>query len=529
MALGWAGPAGAQPSVEVSLGWDGWIRFGEWNPITVQVAVDRAVRGWLVVDVPQEFGAQRVRLRSPVDLPDGGRSTWRTAAFLSDPRRPVRVSLTAEDGSVVASAQATPQPEGAAASVVGYLGRDPPAPPLEVASGGRRAVVRLREELLPDSAAAYASLDVLVVEELDERKLNAAQRRALQTWVLHGGRVVVAGWLPPGNPLSEWLAVARYAGPTSYTSGLASVAPGPVWAMEPLAGSRPVVERSQVVAVWAQRGLGRVFAWAVDVQRVPPSSPLWYLALPAAGARELPGELEVRPRPPLGPAAAGLGAYAVLWVVAVALAGRSRWGWVAVALVLAAAAAGMPVVAEQVRQRAAVVESEWLQVVVEGVPRAYAWGHAAAPYPGDYTYTLPASAAVALSGGFSEADVTFLPDRVLVRARHRAGERLRLVWEARDAPVTWPELVAGGSEVHLRGPVAPDGVVFWGRRQASVERAGEGWVASRWEAADGRHPALASLRWVYPEAATIVEDRPVAAFPIRDGRRGWLVVVGQVR
>ncbi|MCS7235665.1 MAG: hypothetical protein RMM30_06795 [Armatimonadota bacterium] len=515
--------------MEVSIGWDGWIRFGEWNPVTVQVAVDRGVRGWLVVEIPQEFGAQRVRLRFPVDLPDGGRSTWRVAALLSDPRRPVRVSLAAEDGSELVSAHATPLPEGAAASVVGYLGRDPPAPPLEVASGGRRAVVRLREELLPDSAAAYASLDLLVVEELDERKLNAAQRRALQTWVLHGGRVVVSGWLPPGNPVSDWLAVARYVGPISYVSGLASVAPGPVWAMEPLVGSQAVVERSRVVAVWAQRGLGRVFAWATDVQRVPPTSPLWYLALPAAGAREVPSELEVRPRPPLGPAAAGLGAYAVVWLFAVALAGRSRWGWVAVALVVAAAAAGMPVVAEQVRQRAAVLESEWLQVVVDGVPRAYAWGHAWAPYPGDYTYTLPASAAVALSGGLSEADVTFLQDRVLVRAHHRAGERMRLVWEAQEAPVDWPEVVATGGEVHLRGSVAPDGVVFWGRRQASVEKSAEGWVASQWEAAGGRHPALSSLRWVYPEPATIVEDRPVAAFPMGDGRRGWVVVVGQAR
>lgn len=515
-------------SVQVTLGWDGWIRFGTWNPVTVHVEVDRPVRGWVVVEVPQEFGAQRVRLRHPVDLPAGGRWTWRVPVHLVDPRRPVRASVVAQDGTEVASSETVPLPEGAVASVVGYIGPRAPLPPAQAAGGGRRAVVRLREEWLPEGPAAYASLDLLVLGELDERRLNHAQQRALQTWVLHGGRVVVAGWFPPTAPLSGWLSPAQDAGAGGEASGLRSVSDGPLRELVPRPGGHPVVERSHTVAVWAPRGLGRVYAWAADADRVPPSSPLWYLALPQPGSTGgPPPDPDWAVRAPVGPVAVGLGAYAVLWVLALALAGRSRWGWPAVAVLVAGSWVWVPVLAEEVRGRSVFWDVTRVEFTVEGVGRVYGWAFAQVPYAGTYTYTLPAATALAASGGFAELDAAFFEDRVQVGARQAAGDRLRLHWEA-EGSAGAPTLEQRGGTVVVTGAAAEEGVVLWRGQEAPLERSGrpDEWVASRWRPAGRQHPALAALGWVRPDLGSIVEDRPVVVLPVSDG---WQVVVGPDR
>lgn len=523
-----AAPSFAQaPSLQATLGWDGWTRYGTWNPLAVEVRTEGELSGWLVVELPQEFGRQRVRLRYPIHLPQGGRSSRQVPVWLSDLRRPVRVSVVAGDGTELASQEVAPQPEAAVGGVVGYLGIHPPAPPAQGPGGGRRVVVRLREELLPDYVAAYASLELLLVEELDERKLNEPQRRALQTWVLHGGRVVVTGPLR-GGPLSSWLSVARELGTGAEAVGLRSAA-GPLRELEPAGDARPVVEGSRTVAVGSRRGLGWVYAWAAGSQQVPPASPLWFLALPASGSREVPPEPESRPRLPLAPAAVGLGAYAVLWVLAVAAAGRRPWGWWWVAAVVAGSAAGMPVLADQVRQRAAPLEVRQVEVAVDGSARLYGWGYSRAPYAGNYTYSLPQAEAVSASGGFSEAEVTFFPDHTVVRVRQAAGERVTLYWEAEAEMQGWPAVEVEAGTASVRGTGVFGGVVFWGRRQAPLEQSGpELWVASRWSALEPEHPALLAFRWIRPEAATIVEERPVVALR-RGDVPGWRVVVGKPR
>ncbi|MDR7394095.1 MAG: hypothetical protein QN196_06070, partial [Armatimonadota bacterium] len=102
--------------------------------------------------------------------------------------------------------------------------------------------------------------------------------------------------------------------------------------------------------------------------------------------------------------------------------------------------------------------------------------------------------------------------------------------EVEGAAGAVPAVQPREGSVVFRGPGTSHGVVFWGRRQAPLEKSQEPdeWVALRWERADPQHPALVSLRWVYPAAATIVEDRPVVVLPLADGRRGWLVVGGQL-
>lgn len=514
-------------SIQASLGWDGWIRYGTWNPLTVEVRTDRQVGGWLAVELPREFGRQRLRLRYPITLPPGGAKSWRLVAFVEDVRRPVRVSVTAEDGQELGYAEVLVQPEAAVASVVGYLGLQPPTPPGQTPGGGRRVVARLREEVLPETPAAYASLDGLVVEELDERRLNEAQQLALQAWVLHGGRVVVTSALDLSGPLGRWLSVARPTGRTYQGARLRSLS-GTLFELEPAQDARPVLEGPLAVAFWASRGLGRVYAWAGHPQQVVPDSPLWFLALPAPSSREPPPEPEFRSRLPLGPAAAGLGAYAALWVLAVAVAGRRMWGWLGVAAVLGASVVGMPVLADQVRQRASELDRQWVEVEVEGTSRVYGWGFARATYPGVYVHALPPADALTVSGGFSEAEATFFVDRTTLRVRQSAGERVGVFWESHRA-VELATVEVQGDAVVARGPRLREGVVLWGRRQAVLEQVGpEEWKAFRWSSLEADHPAFTALRRVYPRAATIVEDWPVVAFARGDGR-GWQLVVGQAR
>ncbi len=438
--------------------------------------------------------------------------------------------METEDGRELASAEPPFTPEAAVASVVGYLGPQPPSPPLQAASGGRRAVARVREEDLPEQAAAYASLDLLVVEELDERRLNNAQREALLGWLLHGGRVVVTGLLDPQGPLSGWLQAARYTGRSVDAGRLRSLSADRLTELEPVQGGSPVVEGGRTVAVALRRGLGTVYAWAGGADHAPPNSPLWYLALREPQVREAPPEPDGKLRTPFGPAAAALGAYAALWVAAVAAAGRARWGWLVPVALTGCAAAAMPLVAEEVRQRAASLETRWVEVTVEGVARAFGWADVRAPYPGTYAYVLPRVEALSARGAFSEAEVTFLPEATRVAVRQGEGQQVRLYWEGSGQGAV-PAVDVRGGEVVVRGGGVSEGVAFWRGHQAPLEGTQEAqeWVAARWDKLDSAHPAWVWLRWALPAAATIVEDRPVVALRRGDGAQGWLVVVGPRR
>jgi hypothetical protein len=116
-----------------------------------------------------------------------------------------------------------------------------------------------------------------------------------------------------------------------------------------------------------------------------------------------------------------------------------------------------------------------------------------------------------------------------VRVRQAAGERVSLYWEAEAPPQGSAVVEVGQGTVSVRGAEGLRGMVFWGRRQAPLEQSGPGlWVASRWSAMEPEHPALLAFRWTHPEAASIVEDRPLVALSHGDGQ-GWRVVVGKSR
>ncbi len=515
----------SQVQLQAQVGWGGWVRYGTWNPVMVDVSAGEEFRGWLVVEVPQEFGAQRVQLRKPVQLAPRGRRRWQFVAWISDPRKPVVVRAVGEDGRVAAEIEVTPSSERAAASVVGYVGDEPPVPPRQVEGGGHRVVAWLSEEDLPDRPPAYASLDLMVLERLDATRMNVDQQEALEIWVLHGGRVVVSGAFEPGP--FPWMKVSKEIAGLAPAEDLASVRAEAVRRLLPEPGARPVSERGRTVAVVAAHGLGQVVRWAAPASRVPPTSPLWPLALPGPHPQEGPPEPHVRPRAPLAEAAAWLGAYALLWFFAVRFAGARFTRWLfAAPVLLAAVVVGVPVAADRVRQAASTLAVRGGTVVVEGQAWTRSWGFSSAPYRGPYTYQLPAADALWVSGQFAEATVTFHVDRAILQVFQEAGARLRIWWEDVNSLNPAPTLRWEGEAVRVQNVgMRTDGLVLFRGRMSGLEPAGPELVASRWATLSPGLEATDGLRWLRPDADTIIETRPVAAFP--DPRAGgWRFVLG---
>jgi hypothetical protein len=513
-----------QVGLQARVGWDGWVKYGTWNPVVVDVSAAEEFQGWLEVEVTQEFGTQRVQLRAPLQLPAGGRRRWQFAAWLSDARRPVRVRAVDPAGRVVGETEVGLSPERAAASLVGYLGDEPPVPPRQAEGGGSRVVARLSEEDLPHRPSAYASLDLLVLERLDPTRVNADQRDALETWVLHGGRVVASGPLDP--EAFPWMRLGREATAAVPATDLVSVRADAVQRLVPEPGRRPVLERGRIVAVVGAHGLGQVVRWAVPAARVPPTSPLWLLVLPRPQPQQGPPEPQPRAKAPLGTAAAWLGAYALLWFLATSFADGRLSRWLVAAPVLLVAAAGIPAVADQVRQAATVLDVRGGRVVVDGRGWARGWGFAVAPYRGPYTYTLPAASAVWVSGQFEEATVTFQPDRTVLRVWQEAGARLRVSWERVERLDPAPTVRWEQEAVLVRDAgVRAEGLVVFRGRVSNLEPAGAELVGRRWAALPASLEAVEALRWVRADADTIMEVRPVAAFP-DPSSGGWRFIVG---
>jgi hypothetical protein len=535
-ALSLPGSAVAQPRAEISgvVGWDGWIRLGTWNPVVVTLRVPGALEGRLVVDLPQEAGRQRVRLSRTVRIAAEGTQILRFAALVRDSRRPPVLSLM-NGQDVLASAELAVSPARTAALLVAVLG-DSSGGVGRLADPVRlHAVAHVRESDLPEDAVAYAPLDLLVVQALDERALNDRQRSALREWILHGGRVVVAGPLGDG-PLAAWMLPGTYTGRKHVVQGVLSIGGGAVTVREiaPAPQARPILESDVLLGVTGLRGLGSVTLWAPELADVPPTSPLWQIALSAEQRTVELDDREPTPRAAFGLAAVSLLAYWILWVAVVALAGSGRGRWVAIPLAGALATVGAWQVAQRAREISGAPDLRALTVITNGVEWTRGHGVQVSPYGGRFVYTLPAGSYPGMKGGFEYAEVELLPGGVRVEARQRAGDRMLLEWQAVAASGLEVELSADETELLTKGSL--DGLgsatLFWGDRMLPLGRLQQRHQLdpATWRPVDPGHAALRLLRASVRGADTIMKNRPVLAVE-REEFRGtwWIVVLGQVR
>lgn len=319
-ALAAPAPAWTATTLRVAgIGFAGSARLGAWAPVWVDVeATATAVDGLVVVEAAAPSGLPAVRFAAPVRAAPGARVRVFVPAVISIPRAPGVVFLL-EDGRTVAS---TPLPAVRPAdAVVVVLSTEPVGVEAE-ASARRLAVAYMPPEMLPPAWQAYEGARVVAVRDLDERRLDDAQRQALWQWVWAGGHVVA---MPAGEDARHLSgATLRPLGSGTGTPGFGRFS---VWPQDPASPA-------------ARASTGVRARWAQALERAPgPSVP----APPLPPGRGVPVRIQIL-----------VGAFTVAYLLALWRFGglpvrAGAVGWLALGAFIAAATGAGVLVAREAR------------------------------------------------------------------------------------------------------------------------------------------------------------------------------------
>ncbi len=186
------------PTMEIEAGFDGRCRNNAWCPVRVILTNEGTdVEGDLRVVLPLNGGTDSNVYSRRVVLPAHSRKVYflyLPAAGFSHRSR-LTVQLIAGNETVV-SGSATVLVADAADRLYGVVSGDPSALNFlsDVAPATAKAVVaQLTLDVLPPDPLGWEALDVLILNDVDTAALSGEQRRALETWVAHGGHVIVGG------------------------------------------------------------------------------------------------------------------------------------------------------------------------------------------------------------------------------------------------------------------------------------------------------------------------------------------------
>ncbi len=268
-------------SLDVSIGFDGFVERGMWTPITVVASNEgEDVSGELRVETTGLTGRSTI-YTYPLELPRGSRKRVTFyASDLSEFGREIQVSLVRRS-DVIASERVDVEFVDQTTLFVGLWSDTPQALAgfglLQPASG-EPAIATLSADDLPARAEGWRALDVLVIHDVDTGQLSAEQREALEEWVTQGGRLIVTGGLGYQRTLSGLGALLPVAVDGSEDASLAPLAalidePFPLQAqVEAQVATGPLVDGGQVLAadgstpLLAKRemGYGRVDFLAAD-------------------------------------------------------------------------------------------------------------------------------------------------------------------------------------------------------------------------------------------------------------------------
>jgi len=196
------GPVAAQdtgPAMQVTVGFDGYCRSGTWCPVYAVLSNEGVdVEGELRVAIDGAGGGTEPDVYArPVVLPTHSRKAY----FLYLPpvgafsRSRLTVQLLTGDKVLLSERAAVAWlDEGdrlygvasSSPSALNFLSDIAPA-------GGMAAVAHLSLEPLPPDPLGWEGLDVLILNDLDTAALRGEQRQALESWVAHGGHLIVGG------------------------------------------------------------------------------------------------------------------------------------------------------------------------------------------------------------------------------------------------------------------------------------------------------------------------------------------------
>lgn len=255
----WACPvSGAAPpilSVD-AIGFDGRVRMAAWTPLWIEVhAPASGVDGLLTLIAASPVGSPTVQQAVPVRAAPGATLRVFIPAMLYDSRAPGVVMLAGAQRRLASISVPKVTP---ADDLVVILSEEPLGLETVTARGERLDIAYLSPEDLPQVWQAYEGVRLLVVRNLDERRLDEPQRRALQQWVWAGGRLLV---MPSSDDVRHFVgATLRDLTPLAVTSWRLRAGASPTLAPRP--GSEPV--RAPGGGARWRAGRGRVTAWAHD-------------------------------------------------------------------------------------------------------------------------------------------------------------------------------------------------------------------------------------------------------------------------
>ncbi len=200
----------------VSAGYDGFYKSEYGVPVKINVANSGpAVSGELRITLNENSQTDRLVYNAMVELPTQSNKQIRLYVHLPGFSSALEVELLSEDGQPVA--QATSDRLSAVAANQLLYGIVSPEPGefsfLEGVVGSRTdaSVAFLRVDDLPDLAAAWDALDVVVFNDIDSSQLTAGQLDAMKGWLSLGGQLVVTGgpgWQKTNAGLAALLPVA---------------------------------------------------------------------------------------------------------------------------------------------------------------------------------------------------------------------------------------------------------------------------------------------------------------------------------
>lgn len=303
-SIGMCAPAAAQEhdlEMQVSIGFDGYCRTDGWCPVYVVLSNEGGdIEGKLRITQPSTLQVEEYARR--VVLPAHSRKAYFAYILLeSSPSRLV-VQLMAED-NLLTSRQAAVSWVNKDTRIYGVASGSPSALNflVDAPAGLNVAVAHLDLEALPPDPLGWEELDLLVLNDVDTTVLGKERRRTLETWVAHGGHLIVGGGVGAARTaagIADFLPVALggvRSVDTLWALGErdgASTAAGPYAVAETrLRDGESLIEQDDLILLSRRAyGMGKIDFLAFNAELNPftrwePNAHLWNFIIGAGPAR----------------------------------------------------------------------------------------------------------------------------------------------------------------------------------------------------------------------------------------------------
>ena len=297
----------AQIDLQVSAGYNGFFRRGQWTPVRVSVSnTGGTLDGEVRVRTGDGGSLAETTYRTPLSLSQGARKQVFLYVSVDNFTSDIQVEIVDGGGRVVERASAALRMVNRADILYGVVTELPyGAVDLTARTPGTGQALQVNWRLadIPPLGEALAGLDVLLFHDVDTGTLAAEQADAIAQWTLAGGHLIVTGgdlWqrttaglaaLVPAE-LQGTVVVDTLAPLGAYLGGQEALRDAQtivtVAEVQPPARSLVALEDGTPLIVRAAYGEGLVDFVAVDPQSEPLRSwgetdRLWYVLVSSSG------------------------------------------------------------------------------------------------------------------------------------------------------------------------------------------------------------------------------------------------------